>query len=40
LKGSQERLLLAKEKNANGISLFDSGDLEKYKVLGKKLGGI
>jgi DNA-binding transcriptional MerR regulator len=36
----RERLLLAKEKNDNGNPLFDSGDVEKYKELAERLGGI
>jgi len=36
----RESLLIAKEKDANGSPLFDSGDVEKYKELAERLGGI
>ncbi|MFT5711972.1 MAG: hypothetical protein ACI9DQ_000373 [Glaciecola sp.] len=36
----RERRLLAKNKNDNGSPLFDSVELEKYKELTDRLGGI
>ena len=36
----RESLLIAKEKDANGSPMFDRDDVEKYKVLAERLGGI
>jgi hypothetical protein len=36
----RESLLMAKEKDGSGSPLFDSGDVEKYKELAERLGGI
>jgi len=36
----RESLLIAKEKDASGSPMFDRGDVEKYKVLAERLGGI
>ena len=36
----REHLLNAKEKNASGAPLFDKTDVEKYKELAARLGGI
>lgn len=36
----RESLLLAKEKDADGNPLFDQSDVEKYKELAERLGGL
>lgn len=36
----RESLLIAKEKDAKGSPMFDRDDVEKYKVLAERLGGI
>lgn len=36
----RESLLLSKEKDANGNPLFDKTDVEKYKELAERLGGL
>ncbi|AYA63035.1 MULTISPECIES: helix-turn-helix domain-containing protein [unclassified Alteromonas] len=36
----RESLLVAKEKDSEGKPLFDKGDVERYKVLAERLGGI
>jgi len=36
----RESLLIAKEKDADGKPLFDNGDVERYKQLAERLGGI
>ncbi|WP_338455552.1 MerR family transcriptional regulator [uncultured Alteromonas sp.] len=36
----RESLLVAKEKDTDGNALFDSADVERYKVLAERLGGI
>lgn len=36
----RESLLIAKEKDADGKLLFDNGDVERYKQLAERLGGI
>lgn len=36
----RESLLLAKEKDADGNPLFDRSDVEKYKALAERLGGL
>ena len=36
----RESLLVAKETDSNGNPLFDSGEVEKYKTLAERLGGI
>ncbi|GAC29949.1 hypothetical protein [Brumicola pallidula] len=36
----RESLLLAKEKNQDSGPLFDSADVEKYKELAARLGGL
>lgn len=36
----RESLLIAKEKDDNGNPLFERGDVEKYKELAERLGGI
>lgn len=36
----REHLLNAKEKDAAGAPLFDRVDVEKYKELAERLGGI
>ena len=36
----RESLLVAKEKDTDGNPLFDSGDVERYKKLAERLGGI
>jgi len=36
----RESLLIAKEKDENSNPLFDRGDVEKYKELAERLGGI
>ena len=36
----REHLLNAKEKDASGAPLFDRTDVEKYKELAERLGGI
>jgi hypothetical protein len=36
----RESLLLSKEKDANGNPLFDKSDVEKYKELAERLGGL
>lgn len=36
----RESLLLAKEKDADGNPLFDRLDVEKYKALAERLGGL
>ena len=36
----RESLLIAQEKDAEGKPLFDSGDVEKYKILAERLGGL
>lgn len=36
----REHLLNAKEKDASGNPLFDKIDVEKYKELAERLGGI
>ena len=36
----RESLLVAKDKDQNGNPLFDRSDVEKYKPLAERLGGI
>ncbi len=36
----RESLLVAKDKDQNGNPLFDRSDVEKYKTLTERLGGI
>ena len=36
----RESLLVAKDKDQNGNPLFDRSDVEKYKTLAERLGGI
>lgn len=36
----REHLLTSKDKDAEGKPLFDKGDVEKYKTLAERLGGI
>lgn len=36
----RESLLLSKEKDDSGSPLFDRGDVERYKELAERLGGI
>jgi DNA-binding transcriptional MerR regulator len=36
----RESLLLAKDKDANGNPLFDQTDVQKYKELAERLGGL
>ncbi len=36
----RESLLIAKDKDANDKPLFDRTDVEKYKELAERLGGI
>ena len=36
----RERLLIAAEKNEQGKPIFNSADVEKYKVLAERLGGL
>ena len=36
----RESLLVAKDKDQNGNHLFDRSDVEKYKTLAERLGGI
>jgi len=36
----RESLLTAKEKDAQGEPLFDKTDVERYKQLAERLGGI
>ncbi len=36
----RESLLVAKETDANGNPLFDSVEVEKYKTLAERLGGL
>ncbi|WP_440055116.1 helix-turn-helix domain-containing protein [Pseudoalteromonas sp. T1lg65] len=37
---ARENLLVAKEQDANGEPIFDKADVEKYKELAQRLGGI
>ncbi|GEA12849.1 helix-turn-helix domain-containing protein [Alteromonas sp. KUL49] len=37
---AREHLLISKDKDADGNPLFDRGDVEKYKELAERLGGI
>jgi hypothetical protein len=36
----RESLLIAQEKDAEGKPLFYFGDVEKYKILAERLGGL
>ena len=36
----RESLLMSKDKDADGNPLFDRQDVEKYKELAERLGGI
>lgn len=36
----RESLLIAKDKDVDGKPLFDRSDVENYKVLAERLGGI
>ena len=36
----RESLLVAKETDGNGNPLFDSVEVEKYKTLAERLGGL
>lgn len=36
----RESLLIAKDKDVEGRPLFDSADVERYKILADRLGGI
>lgn len=36
----RESLLVAKEKDSNGNPLFDAEEVEKYKTLAERLGGL
>ncbi len=36
----RESLLVAKEKDADGSPMFDRGDVERYKKLAERLGGL
>lgn len=36
----REHLLVAKQKDAEGRPLFDRGEVERYKVLAERLGGL
>ncbi|MEW9798861.1 helix-turn-helix domain-containing protein [Alteromonas sp. CYL-A6] len=36
----RESLLVAKERDAENNPLFDSGDVERYKKLAERLGGL
>lgn len=36
----RESLLIAQEQDAEGKPLFDSVDVERYKVLAERLGGL
>lgn len=36
----RESLLIAKDKDGSGNPLFDSADVEKYKELAERLGGL
>lgn len=37
---SRENLLVAREEDAQGEPVFDQTDVEKYKELAQRLGGI
>ena len=37
---ARENLLVAKDQDAQGNPIFDKEDVEKYKELAKRLGGI
>ncbi|TMN37083.1 helix-turn-helix domain-containing protein [Pseudoalteromonas sp. S2755] len=37
---ARENLLVAKDTDANGEPIFDKTDVEKYKELAQRLGGI
>ncbi|KZN28711.1 helix-turn-helix domain-containing protein [Pseudoalteromonas luteoviolacea] len=37
---ARENLLIAKDHDENGQPIFDKDDVEKYKELAKRLGGI
>lgn len=36
----RESLLVAKDKDVDGNPVFDSGDVERYKQLAERLGGL
>jgi len=36
----RESLLVSKEKDTDGNPLFDQADVERYKILAERLGGI
>jgi DNA-binding transcriptional MerR regulator len=36
----RESLLMSKDKDADGNPLFDKSDVERYKELAERLGGI
>ena len=36
----RESLLIAKKKDGSGNPLFERGDVERYKTLAERLGGI
>jgi hypothetical protein len=36
----RESLLLAREKDGHGSPLFDQADVQKYKELAERLGGL
>ncbi|MEO2281584.1 helix-turn-helix domain-containing protein [Pseudoalteromonas pernae] len=37
---AREHLLIARSKDDNGDPMFEKGDVEKYKELAQRLGGI
>ena len=37
---ARERLLIAKTNDASGKPLFDPGDVQRYKTLAERLGGL
>ncbi|MEI5640578.1 MULTISPECIES: helix-turn-helix domain-containing protein [unclassified Pseudoalteromonas] len=37
---ARENLLVAKDTDGNGEPIFDKSDVEKYKELAKRLGGL
>ncbi|SFC53885.1 MerR family transcriptional regulator [Pseudoalteromonas denitrificans] len=36
----REHLLIAKENDGSGNALFDDGDVQKYKELAERIGGL
>ncbi len=37
---ARERLLISKANDANGKPLFEQGDVQRYKTLAERLGGL